>query len=229
MLITCLKCTGCGAEYPPDSLMNLCPEDGRPVEIILDLKRLASSQPGAAWYDPGRADLWRFGGLLPLDINDSQDRTHIITQGEGHTPVLDFSDHPLARKAGFALGLKDEGKAHHGFGANPTQSFKDRGMVMTVSMAHWHGLERLAVPTQGNAGDSLCYYANAAGMSAVVAMPDNTPMPILGGVAALAHASDRFHLELVGGSIRDAGEILKRDWIPKEDRWHGTCGTAISR
>jgi len=51
------------------------------------------------------------------------------------------------------------------------QSFKDRGMVMTVSMAKWHGLERLAVPTQGNAGDSLCAYAAVAGMSAVVAMP----------------------------------------------------------
>lgn len=214
MYISCLKCTGCGAEYAPDSLMNLCPADGRPVEIIMDLNRLASTQPGAGWYDPGRADLWRFGGLLPLDINDPADRAHIITRGEGHTPLLDFSDHPLACKAGFSLGLKDEGKAHPGFGANPTQSFKDRGMAMTVSMARWHGLDKLAVPTQGNAGDSLCYYANAAGMSAVVAMPGNTPMPILGSVAALAHASDRFHLELVDGSIRDAGELLKRNWIP---------------
>ena len=40
MRIACLKCTGCGAEYPADRLMNLCPEDGRPVEIILDLQRL---------------------------------------------------------------------------------------------------------------------------------------------------------------------------------------------
>jgi len=215
MMIACLKCTGCGAEYAPDSLMNLCPVDGRPVEIIIDLKHLSSSQPDAAWYDPGRADLWRFGGLLPLDINDDGDRPHIFPLREGHTPVLDFNDHPLARKAGFSLGLKDEGKAHPGFGANPTQSFKDRGMAITVSMAHWHGLEKLAVPTQGNAGDSLCHYADAAGMSAVVAMPKDTPMPILGRIAALAHASDRFHLELVDGSIREAGELLKRDWIPK--------------
>jgi len=215
MMITCLKCTGCGAEYAPDSLMNLCPTDGRPVEIIIDLERLGSTHPKAAWHDPGRGDQWRFGGLLPLDINDAEDQAHIISLGEGHTPVLDFGDHPLARQAGFSLGVKDEGKAHPGFGANPTQSFKDRGMAMTISMAHWHGLEKLAVPTQGNAGDSLCQYADAAGMSAVVAMPDDTPMPILGRVAALAHASDRFHLELVEGTIREAGELLKRDWIPK--------------
>ena len=75
--------------------MNLCPVDGRPVEIIMDLERLASSQPEAGWYDPGRSDLWRFGGLLPLDINDAGDQPHIFSRGEGHTPLLDFSD-PLS-------------------------------------------------------------------------------------------------------------------------------------
>jgi len=215
MMISTLKCSACGAEYAPDSLMNLCPVDGRPIEIIIDLERLLARQPKAAWYHPERPDMWRFGGLLPLDINDSVDREHIVTLGEGHTPVLDFGDHPLARQAGFSLGLKDEGKAHAGFGSNPSQSFKDRGMAMTASMARWHGLEKLAVPTQGNAGDSLCSYAEAAGLSAVVAMPEDTPLPILGRVAALAHSSDKFHLELVEGTIREAGALLKEKWIPQ--------------
>ena len=197
--------------------MNLCPADQRPVEIIIDLERLQAEQPGASWHRPERKDMWRFGGLLPLDIADPHDRQHVVSLGEGHTPVLDYTDHPLARKHGFSLGVKDEGKAHPGFGANPTQSFKDRGMAMTVSMAQRHGLKKLAVPTQGNAGDSLCEYANAAGMSAVVVMPDDTPMPILGRVAALSQSCERFHLELVEGSIREAGELLKKDWIP--DGW----------
>jgi threonine synthase len=81
----------------------------------------------------------------------------------------------------------------------------------------WHGLDRLAVPTQGNAGDSLCAYAEAAGMCVVVAMPTDTPLPILGRVAALAHSSADFRLELVEGTIREAGALLKRDWIP--DGW----------
>lgn len=217
MAIFCLQCTYCGAQYPADTLMNLCPADQRPVEIIIDLERLLSEQPAAGWHQPGRKDMWRFGGLLPLDITRPEDRQHIVTLGEGCTPVLDFDDHSLARQHGFSLGLKDEGKAHAGWGANPTQSFKDRGMAMTVSMARRHGLDKLAVPTQGNAGDSLCEYANAAGMSAVIAMPDDTPMPILGRVAALSQASPRFHLELVRGSIREAGELLKNDWIP--DGW----------
>lgn len=217
MSISFLKCIGCGAEYPPGTLMNLCPADGRPVEIIIDLERLQAEQPANGWYNPGRNDMWRFGGLLPLDISNPADSRHILTLGEGHTPLLDYSDYPLARTAGFFLAIKDEGKAHSGHGANPTQSFKDRGMAMTVSMARRHGLRKLAVPTQGNAGDSLCEYADAAGMSVVVAMPTDTPMPILGRVAALAQTSERFHLELVEGSIREAGELLKRKWIP--DGW----------
>jgi len=214
MLTACLKCTACGTEYPADRLMNLCPQDGRPVEIVMDLERLLSEQPGMGWYRPDRRDMWRFGGLLPLDIADPEDFRHIVTLGEGCTPCLDYSDHPLARSAGFALRVKDEGMAHPGHGANPTQSFKDRGMAVTVSMARRHGLLKLAVPTQGNAGDSLCAYAEAAGVQAVVAMPENTPMPILGRVAALAQASPDFELVLVEGTIREAGELLKCDWIP---------------
>jgi threonine synthase len=205
MTILCLKCTACGTEYPADTLMNLCPRDQRPVEVIIDLERLRTEQPDAAWFDPARNDMWRFGGLLPLDIQNPDERPFIVSLGEGHTPLLDFSDYPPARNAGFALAVKDEGKAHPGYGSNPTQSFKDRGMAMTASMAKWHGLTQLACPTQGNAGDSLCEYANAAGMSAFLGWRDDTPMPILGRVAAVALSSDRFHLRLVCGTIREAG------------------------
>jgi threonine synthase len=208
-----LRCSGCGAVYPAATVMNLCPDDQRPVEIVIDLERLAGEQPDLGWYRPERRDMWRFGALLPLDINDAADRAHILSLGEGHTPRLRYADHPLAQKAGFTLWLKDEGKAHPGFGANPTQSFKDRGMAMSISMARRAGLDKLAIPTQGNAGDSMCHYAAAAGMRAVVAMPDNTPMPILGRVAALSIRSDRLQLETVAGTIAEAGALLREKWL----------------
>ena len=213
--ISHLQCTGCGAEYPADAVMNLCPVDNRPVEIIMDLKRLQKEQPDMAWYQPERNDMWRFGALLPLDINDLKDREHIYNLGEGHTALLQYNDHPLAQSAGFSLAVKDEGLPHSGYGANPTQSFKDRGMAMTISMAHKAGIKKLAVPTQGNAGDSLCEYVLAAGMEAVVAMPDNTPAPILDRVAELARDSDRFNIEQVSGTIREAGAVLKEKWLEK--------------
>ena len=214
--VRCLRGLVSGVEYSADVPMNLDPADGRPVEMVLDLERLAAEQPDAAWYDPSRRDMWRFGALMALDIRDPRDAAHIVALGEGGTPVLDYSDHPVARAAGLRLGLKDEGRAHPGFGANPTQSFKDRGMAMVVAQARRLGLTRLAVPTQGNAGDSLVHYALAAGLSVVVAMPDDTPAPILGNVAAAAHRfPDRVKLELIGPTIREAAAYLKEHYLPQ--------------
>jgi threonine synthase len=213
--VRCLRGLRSGAEYSADAPMNLDPVDGRPVEMVLDLERLARERPHAAWYAPRRRDMWRFGALLALDAADPNDAKHIVALGEGATPLLDYREHPVAKAAGIELQVKDEGRAHAGFGANPTQSFKDRGMAMVVAQARRLGLTRLAVPTQGNAGDSLTHYALAAGLSIVVAMPPDTPMPILGNVAAAAQRfPERVKLELVGPTIREAGAWLKEKYIP---------------
>ena len=212
--VRCLRGLGSGIEYSADAPINLDPADGRPLEMVLDLERLCVEQPHAQWYDPSRRDLWRFGGLMALDINDPADAQRIVALGEGATPLLDYRQHPVAHAAGLALQIKQEGKAHPGFGANPTQSFKDRGMAMVVAQARRLGLTRLAVPTQGNAGDSLTHYALHAGLSVVVAMPDDTPMPILGNVAAAAQRyPERVRLELVGPTIREAGAFLKEHYL----------------
>ena len=214
--VRCLRGLKSGVEYPADVPMNLDPVDGRPVEMLLDLARLKAEKPDLAWYDPRRRDMWRFGALMALDVGDATDARHIVPLGEGATPLLELADHPVAQAAGLRLQVKDEGRAHAGFGANPTQSFKDRGMAMVVAQARRLGLQRLAVPTQGNAGDSLTRYALAADLTIVVAMPDDTPLPILGSVAAAAHRHpDRVRLELVGPTIREAGAWLKEKFIPQ--------------
>jgi threonine synthase len=214
--VRCLRGLASGVEYDVDAPMNLDPVDGRPVEMVFDLERLSRERPAASWYDPSRRDMWRFGALMALDITNPADARHIVALGEGGTPLLDYSRHPLAASVGLGLQIKEEGKAHPGFGANPTQSFKDRGMAMVVAQARRLGLSRLAVPTQGNAGDSLTCYALAAGLSIVVAMPDDTPMPILGNVAAAAFRHpEQVKLELVGPTIREAGVLLKEKYLPQ--------------
>jgi threonine synthase len=214
--VRCVRGIASGIEYSADAPMHLDPADGRPVEMVLDLERLARDKPGMQWYDPARRDMWRFGALMALDVTDPGDAHHIVALGEGCTPLLDYHAHPLARAAGLDLRLKEEGRAHAGYGANPTQSFKDRGMAMVVAQARRLGLTKLGVPTQGNAGDSLVRYALAGGLSVVVAMPDDTPMPILGNVAAAAHRHpDRVKLELVGPTIREAGALLKENYVPQ--------------
>ena len=127
--LRCLRGIGSGVEYPAEPPMNLDPVDGRPVQMVLDLERLAREKPGAAWYDPARKDMWRFGALMPLDITDPADAAHIVALGEGHTPLLDYADHAVARAAGLKLQLKDEGRAHPGYG--PLKTARDMNTAQT--------------------------------------------------------------------------------------------------
>lgn len=214
-IVRCLRGLGSGDEYAADTIMNLSPLDGRPVEIVIDIERLRHERPDASWYHPERRDMWRFGALLPLDIDDPADRGHIVSLGEGCTPLLDYSVLPLAAKAGIRLEIKEEGMAFPGFGANPTRSFKDRGMAMVVSMARKLGIDKLSVPTQGNAGDSLTEYGLAAGLDVAVAMPDDTPMPIMGKVAAYAANYESIQLALVQGTIREAAALAREQFVAK--------------
>ena len=40
-----LKCSDCGAEYLCDQLMNLCPIDNRPIELIIDVEQIKKDKP----------------------------------------------------------------------------------------------------------------------------------------------------------------------------------------
>jgi threonine synthase len=208
-----LACSTCGATYPADRVMNLCERDQRPVQMVLDLKRLRAERGPDGGWNPLRRDMWRFGGLLPLDVADPADRGHVVSLGEGNTPSLPYP-HPWAEKLRCRLEVKDEGRRYAGFGSNPTLSFKDRGMALAVSMARALGLERLVVPTQGNAGDALAEYAVAGGVEVVVVMSPDTDLPVLGKVAAYsalfpAHVT----LELVRGTIIDCGRRVREHYV----------------
>jgi threonine synthase len=86
--------------------MNVCERDGRPLQVVLDLERLKAKRGRDGWWSPARRDMWRFGGLLPLDVDDPEDRRHVITQGEGCTPCRPYA-HPLADRLGCRLLVKD--------------------------------------------------------------------------------------------------------------------------
>jgi threonine synthase len=193
--------------------MNLCNNDGRPVEMVVDVASIAEDYPSMSWYHPHIKNMWRFGPLLPFDITRSPD--NVCTLGEGHTPIIDISQYFLCQALELQVYLKDEGQPYAGYGANPTGSFKDRGMSVVASMACHYGLSSLAVPTQGNAGDSLSEYGVANGLAVAVIMPDDTPMPIMGKVAAYSMQNSGISLDLVKGTIREAGALMKQKYLPE--------------
>ena len=107
-----------------------------------------------------RGLLNRYRDYLPVS-----DKTPIITINEGNTPLIQADN--LAKSIGFngTLYLKYEG-------ANPTGSFKDRGMTMAVSRAVEEGSSAIICASTGNTSASAAAYGAKAGLKTFVLIPD---------------------------------------------------------
>jgi threonine synthase len=89
--------------------------------------------------------------------------TPALTLGEGFTPLVH------ARRLGAELGLSNLYLKVEG--ANPTGSFKDRGMVVAVSRAVEAGARSIACASTGNTSASAAAYGATAGLEVVVVLP----------------------------------------------------------
>ena len=86
----------------------------------------------------------------------------VVTLGEGGTPLLPAP--ALSAMTGCEVYLKVEG-------ANPTGSFKDRGMTVAVSMAAARGATTVICASTGNTSASAAAYAARAGLACAVLVP----------------------------------------------------------
>lgn len=93
------------------------------------------------------------------------DKTPVITLNEGNTPLIKADN--LAKKIGLEaeIYLKFDG-------ANPTGSFKDRGMTMAVSKAAEAGANAIICASTGNTSAAAAAYGAKAGMRTFVLIPD---------------------------------------------------------
>ncbi|WKZ82421.1 MAG: threonine synthase [Acidimicrobiia bacterium] len=99
----------------------------------------------------------RFRDRLPVT-----DSTPVVTLLEGDTPLLPAPH--LSGLVGRQVFLKVEG-------ANPTGSFKDRGMTLAVSKALEEGATAVACASTGNTSASAAAYAARAGIECIVVLP----------------------------------------------------------
>jgi threonine synthase len=133
---------------------------------------------------PSLAD--RYRDRLPLT-----DATPVVSLGEGSTPLLPAPR--LSKLLGVELWLKWEG-------ANPTGSFKDRGMTVAVSKALEEGAQAVVCASTGNTAASAAAYAARAGIPAVILQPAGA---VALGKVAQARALGARLLE-VRGTFEDA-------------------------
>jgi threonine synthase len=100
----------------------------------------------------------RYADRLPL----SKDAA-IVSLGEGSTPLLPAPR--IGARLGAELFLKWEG-------ANPTGSFKDRGMTVVITQALADGARAIVCASTGNTAASAAAYAARAGLEAVILQPE---------------------------------------------------------
>ncbi len=183
--ISHLECSRCHAQLSAEKPQTVCPQcagalyvryDLTPLKGIAGREEIARVAADKTW--PG---LWRYRSVLP--------EVEPVTLGEGWTPMLHSRRY-------HGVYVKEEG-------ANPTGSFKARGLALAVTMARGYGLKKLAVPSAGNAAGALAAYAAAAGIEAHIFMPKD--VPFANYVEATMYGAN---VTLVDGLISDCGRMV---------------------
>jgi len=151
------ECIDCHSRFDPHERLYICPKCEGLLEIEFDLEELSDKlDRGRLKSEPPK--VWKYRAFMPI-FDDSK----IVTLHEGGTPLQRC--HRLEREIGVReLYVKNEG-------ANPTGSFKDRGMTVGVTKALEFGARIVACASTGNTSASLSAYAARAGLKCFVILP----------------------------------------------------------
>jgi len=189
MFLKELECTECGKKFSADRVQTICERCDAPLFARYDLERVRDSLDREE-LDSRYPSVWRYREFLPVEKDEN-----IVTLGEGFTPIDELDR--LNERSGFKrLYLKDEG-------IQPTGTFKSRGLAMGVSKAKELGVQKIAMPSAGNAAGALSAYGSRAGMDIYVVMPKTAPEACI--VESYMLGADVY---LVDGLLPDCGEII---------------------
>ncbi|MEN3038916.1 MAG: threonine synthase [Candidatus Kryptonium sp.] len=189
--IVYLKCSICGEVFDHKQLQRFCQNCNEPLIAIYDYDGIRKSINKDSFKNRV-SSMWRYFEFLPV-----LDERKIVTLGEGWTPLLKL------KKFGELLGLKNLYVKDESF--NPTLSFKARGLSCAVSKAVELGIDKLALPTAGNAGSALSAYCAKAGIKCFVSAPRDTPSLILKECEFYGA-----EINLIDGLISDAVKVVQK-------------------
>ena len=159
------RCTECGARYREGEVRYVCPpcahhqQPGREIRGILEV--VLDELPGA-WPDLHSTSPAFLEAFLPIASRDSLPPLPV-----GGTPLLEVP-RLRAELGADRLWLKDDSR-------NPSGSTKDRASQLVVAKAREYGLGTVATASTGNAATALAAACAAAGLEAVVFVPEAAP------------------------------------------------------
>lgn len=185
-----LECSNCCSQFDPDRLTTYCNDCKAPIFARYDLSAVGERlTPDDVQYR--RQGMWRWHEVLPV-----KKPQNVISLGEGDTPIIKLNK--LGSQLGYKrLYVKDES-------LNPTVTFKARGLAAAISKAGELGVEKVIIPSAGNAGGAMAAYAARAGMDAYIVMPRDTPK-----VNIEESRITGAHVELIDGLINDAAGVTR--------------------
>ena len=184
-LISHLECSRCHTQLDANKPQTVCTQCAGALYVRYDLSSAKGTAVrdaiGSTEADHRWSGMWRYRDVLP-EIDP-------VTLGEGWTPML-------ASRRYTNVYLKEEG-------ANPTGTFKARGLSLAMTMARHYGIRKIAVPSAGNAGGAASAYAAAAGIEAHIFMPKD--VPLANQVECIAYGAK---MTLVDGLISGCARIV---------------------
>jgi threonine synthase len=184
-----LRCIECGEKYPPEKMAFICEKCGGLLEVYIDIDKVEADKKT---FEARKIGVWRYREFLPVDRD-----VNIITLEEGGTPL--YRAENLQEELGLKeLYIKNEG-------ANPTGSFKDRGMTMGVTKALGFGAVGVCCASTGNTSASLAAYAAKAKLNCLVLLP-------AGKIAAGKLAQAILHgakVVAINGNFDDALKLVR--------------------
>ncbi len=152
----------CGRVYSSSEVNTFCQECQAPLLSNYDLESVRNHVDRAEFHSRPKG-MWRWHEILPV-----LDPHNVITLGEGDLALMHLPN--LGKELGLSnLFVKEESN-------NPTGTFKARGLSSAVSKARELGIQKIIVPTAGNAGGAMAAYAARAGMKAYIFMPKESPL-----------------------------------------------------
>jgi threonine synthase len=202
MFVTHLECSLTGERYDAGKVQGVS-SAGKPLLVRYDLAA-AKAKLSREIIGSRPASMWKWREFLPLP-----DGVAPVSLGEPQTPIIPL-DRTAARAEASQLLVKDEGRL-------PTGSFKARGLAMAVSMAKYFGVERIAMPTNGNAGAALAAYGARAGIRTLVICPAETPEINIRETSAYGA-----EVWVADGQIDECGRLVREG--AAEGRWFD-CST----
>lgn len=198
-----LTCTNCKKVYKLENISK-CPSCNGILKMDYEYDKLN----GEKVFNNHSNGIWKYKDILPIENKDN-----IVTLGEGNTPLIKVNT--INKVFGIDnMYLKLES-------ANPSGSFKDRGVSVMVSKAKELNVDTIIIASSGNAAAATAAYSARAGLKCVVCIPKTTPISKIS--QAICHGAQAVCLE---GPFTNCYNIAKE--ASEEYGWLNATTTFIN-